>query len=116
MFSVPAEEQPSAPSSALPSEQQVQPLIPSVAPQKHWGGWAGLLGARRVPTSALHKCLLLLRSWEENKTRYSSGWTLALQCCIAVVIHHESIILRSNKGRFKEVKKSYKMYREFKAF
>lgn len=79
-------------------------------------GWAGLPGARQMPTSALQKGLLLLRSQEENRIQYLQNKGPARQCCIAVVIHHENVILRSNKGHFKEVKSLTKYIENLRHF
>lgn len=81
-------------------------------------GWAGqgCRGARQAPASALQKGFLLLRSQEENKIQYLQSKGPARQCCIAIVIHHGSIILRSNKGHFKEVKSLTKYIENLRHF
>ena len=119
MFSVPAEECSWVLLPLLfPVNSTWSPWSLSISLQKRQRGWAGqgCWGARQAPDSALQKGFLLLRSQEENKIQYLSGWTLGFQCCIAVVIHHESIILRSNKGHFKEVKSITKYIENLRHF
>lgn len=78
--------------------------------------WAGLLEARKVPTSALQKGFWLLRGQDKNKVQYLQNKGPVRRCCISVVIHHEGIILRSSKGHFKEVKSLTKYIENLRHF
>lgn len=95
--------------------QPLQPVCPT--PKVALGvDWAGLLGARQVPTSALQKEFWLLRGQDENKIQYLQNKGPVRQCCISVAIHHKGIILRSNKGHFKEVESLSKYIENLRHF
>lgn len=119
MFSVPEEQCSSIFLPPFPHPQQhVQPLQP-VCPTPKVSlrlDWAGLLGARPVPTSVLQKGFRLLQGQCENKVQYLQNKGLVRQCCISVAIHHEGIILRSSKGHFKEVKSLTKYIENLRHF
>lgn len=93
----------------------LQPVCPT--PKVALGvDWAGLLRARQVPTSALQKEFWLLRGQDENKVQYLQNKGPVRQCCISVAIHHKGIILRSNKGHFKEVESLSKYIENLRHF
>lgn len=86
-----------------PPLAHMQPLQP-VCPSPKVSDWTGLVGARQVLSSALQKGFCLLRGQDKNNVQYSQNKGPVRQCCISDAIHHQGIILRSNKGHFKEVK------------